>query len=162
MKKSVAAALKTGLKPNKIHSEIMSLDAENILTTNYDYNLENATELVWKSNMAAREKYYSLFRRRSSGAKHVWHIHGEVNNVGSIMLGHEQYANYLNKIRNFLTNGVSTESKARKEKGPYLSKFSGKNSRTKGDVENWSISSWKAKYTSSDLALITPRTTYGI
>ena len=114
LKKSVAVALKRGLNPNSIHTEIMAVNIENILTTNYDYNLENSTQHVWKSNMAARETYYSLFRRWSFGSKHIWHIHGELNNVDSIMLGHAQYAGYLNKIRNFLGNGIATESKARK------------------------------------------------
>lgn len=136
LKESVATALRTGLRPNSMHTEIMDLDFENILTTNYDYNLENSTNYVWKSNMAAPENYYSLFRRRSFESKHIWHIHGELNNVGSIMLGHEQYSGYINKIRNFLTNGIPTESKARKKR-PYLSKYSGKKSLAKGDVENW-------------------------
>jgi len=136
LKKSVAMALKNGLEPNSIHTEIMALGFENVLTTNYDYNLESSTKDIWKSNIAAPETYFSLFRRRSFGDKHVWHIHGELSNVGSIMLGHQQYSGYTNKIGNFLSDGVATESKAR-NKRPYLSKYSGKKSRTKGDVENW-------------------------
>ena len=136
LKESVATALSKGLRPNSIHAEIMTLEYENIITTNYDYNLENARGDVWRQNMAAPENYYSLFRRHSFKSNHIWHIHGELNNVRSIMLGHEQYSGYIHKIRNFLTSGVPTESKAR-DKTPYLSKFSGKDTKKKGDIENW-------------------------
>lgn len=136
LKESMATALDKGLRPNSIHKEIVRLGFKNILTTNYDYNLEASTENKWKANMTAPETYYSLFRRRSFGSQHIWHIHGELNNVGSIMLGHEQYSGYIHKIRNFLTSGVATESKKRKGR-PYLSKYSGKESPGKGDVENW-------------------------
>jgi hypothetical protein len=52
------------------------------------------------------------------------------------MLGHEQYSGYIQKIRNFLTSGVVTESKERKKR-PYLSKYASKKSRSKGDVQTW-------------------------
>lgn len=136
LKESVATALETGIRPNNIHKDIVDLGFENILTTNYDYNLEDSTENDWKASMAAPETYYSLFRRRSFGSQHIWHIHGELNNVSSIMLGHEQYSGYIHKIRNFLTSGVATESKKRKRM-PYVSKYSGKESSAKGDIENW-------------------------
>ena len=136
LKESVADALKSGIPPNKFHTEIMAMDFQNILTTNYDYNLENATDTGWRPNLAAPESYYSLFRRWSSGSRHIWHVHGELNNTSSIMLGHVQYSGYINKIRNFLTNGIPTEVRSR-DKKPYLSKYASKSSRTKGDVENW-------------------------
>ena len=50
LKERVAAELKAGLKPNDIHEEIMGLGFENILTTNYDYNLEDSTKQNWTSN----------------------------------------------------------------------------------------------------------------
>jgi len=136
LKAAVSKELERRVKPNNVHAEIMNLEFQSVLTTNYDYNLEKSTGKVWKSNMSASETYFSLFRRRSCGPQHVWHIHGELDNIGSLMLGHEQYSGYISKIRNFLSNGVATESKARKKR-PYLSEYSGNKTRVKGDVENW-------------------------
>lgn len=136
LKQVIADFLKEQMKPNRQQKELMALDFEHILTTNYDYNLENSTGQQWDSNFPARETFYSLFRRRSHGDRHVWHIHGELDTVGSIMLGHEQYSGYIHKIRNFLTSGVETTAKERGGK-PYLSKFSRKQGSTKDHVENW-------------------------
>ena len=52
------------------------------------------------------------------------------------MLGHEQYSGYIQKIRNFLTSGVVTESKERKKR-PYRSKYASKKSNGNGDVLTW-------------------------
>ncbi len=136
LKRDVAEKLKTGVVPNKHHVDLMALDFQHILTTNYDYCLESADGASWTTNFTAQESFYSLFRRRSSGNRHVWHIHGELDNVSSIMLGHEQYSGYVHKIRNLLTSGVETKAKDRNGK-PYLSKFSRKNRHSLVDVENW-------------------------
>ena len=77
LKKRVAEVLEDGLTTNSIHTEIMNLNVENVLTTNYDYNLENASRDSWSLNMAAPESFYSLFRRRSQGIKNIWHVHGD-------------------------------------------------------------------------------------
>ena len=114
----------------------MELDFRVILTSNYDYNLQRASGVPWKLEKAAPERLYSLFRRHVSGQREIWHLHGEINTASSIMLGHEQYARYLHKIRNFMTSGVSTEVEWRKKR-PYLSKFSGSKSMHKGDVDSW-------------------------
>ena len=92
LKQKIAEDLKKGLAPNQHHKGLMALDFEHILTTNYDYNLEAADGGRWIQNSSARETFYSLFRRRSAGNRHVWHIHGELDVVGSVMLGHAQYS----------------------------------------------------------------------
>ncbi|MBI4988350.1 MAG: SIR2 family protein [Rhodocyclales bacterium] len=136
LKQKIAEDLESRVAPNKYHKDLMALNFQHILTTNYDYNLEAADGGSWIPNFPARETFYSLFRRRSSGNRHVWHIHGELDIVGSIMLGHEQYSGYIHKIRNFLTSGVETNAKARDGK-PYLSKFSRNNKGSLADVESW-------------------------
>ena len=136
LKKVVADSLMNKLSPNKHHIDIMALDFKNILTTNYDYCLEEATRAEWKLNKSAPETYHSLFRRRSLDERHIWHIHGELGSSSSIMLGHEQYSRYIHKIRNFLTTGVATTVKERKRRS-YLSKFASKEIEMKGDIENW-------------------------
>ena len=136
LKQRIAEDLKTRVAHNEHHKNLMALDFQHILTTNYDYNLEAADGGGWTQNFPVRETFYSLFRRRSSGSRHVWHIHGELDIVGSIMLGHEQYSGYIHKIRSFLTSGVETNSKDRNGKR-YLSKFSRNNKGFLVDVENW-------------------------
>ena len=136
VKQRIAEFLKARLSPNKHHKDLMSLKFENILTTNYDYNLEASDPSGWKPNFPARENYYSLFRRRSANDRHVWHIHGELEVTGSIMLGHAQYSGYIHKIRSFLTSGVDTQAKGRGGKS-YLSKYSRNNTNSSVDVENW-------------------------
>jgi len=136
LKEIVADTLMNGLSPNKHHIDIMALDFKHVLTTNYDYCLEKATGTEWKLNKPAPESYHSLFRRHSSGERHLWHIHGELGSSSSIMLGHEQYSRYIHKIRNFLTTGVATSVKERKGR-PYLSRFASKKIEIKGEIENW-------------------------
>lgn len=136
LKQKITNFLKIGVGRNKYHTELMKLKFNHILTTNYDYNLEAATNVDWKPNPPARENFYSMFRRRTAGNRHIWHIHGELNNVGSIMLGHEQYSGYVHKIMNFLNSGIETSAKDRDGK-PYLSKYSSKIKSPKGDVESW-------------------------
>lgn len=122
LKQSIADDLRIRVAPNKHHKDLMALNFQHILTTNYDYNLEAADGGSWISNFPARETFYSLFRRRSSGNRHVWHIHGELDIVGSIMLGHEQYSGYIHKIKNFLSSGVETDAKDRNGKA-YIIQF---------------------------------------
>ncbi|MET0072504.1 MAG: SIR2 family protein [Candidatus Thiodiazotropha sp.] len=136
LKEKIAQYLENNVTHNKHHQDVMNLGIKNILTTNYDYNLEESTGEDWYQNHPAKENYYSLFRRNSLAKNHVWHIHGEIDNVRSIMLGHEQYTGYNQKIANYLSSGVPTEVKDRKGK-PYLSKFSRKARGRKGDVETW-------------------------
>ena len=136
LKKVVSESLVKELSPNKHHTDVMALGFQHILTTNYDYSLEGATGEKWKLDKPAPESNYSLFRRRSFEGRHIWHIHGELDSMTSIMLGHEQYSGYIQKIRNFLTSGVSTTVKARNGRA-YLSKYARKSIKTKGDVETW-------------------------
>jgi hypothetical protein len=121
---------------NRWIDEVMALDFKRFLTTNYDYTLQRASGEIWKSAKPAPERMFSLFRRQVLGNREIWHIHGELDNASSIMLGHEQYAAYLHKIRNFMTSGVNTKVKGRREK-PYLSKFTTNKAAYKGDVESW-------------------------
>jgi len=136
LKKVVAAELSQRLGQNEHHSDVMGLGFKHVLTTNYDHNLEAATGNPWESNLSAPENFYSLFRRRSYSGQHVWHIHGDLDNTQSIMLGHQQYSGYLHKIRSYLTNGVETTVAERNGKR-YKSKFARGTVRKSDDVETW-------------------------
>ena len=67
VKNEISIYLNDYLEPNNHHIQVMNLGFTNCLTTNYDYNLENALGKNWKSNHPAKENFYSLFRRNSVG-----------------------------------------------------------------------------------------------
>ncbi len=134
LKYKISEILDKNLEYNEFHEKIMGLKYKNILTTNYDYCLEKAQSNYWEKSSTAQETLYSLFRRNISQGTNIWHIHGELESPRSIMLGHDQYTGYSQKISNFLSIGVPTESKERQKK-PYISKFSKK--AQSPDTENW-------------------------
>jgi hypothetical protein len=92
---------------NTYHTQIMDRGFEHILTTNYDYCLEDSTQSAWKSKNMKRETRYSVYRRTQVEKTFVWHIHGESNKPRTIMLGHEQYCGYLQKFRDYIIDGFN-------------------------------------------------------
>lgn len=108
LKKKIRDLLRK-IKSNRLHHQAMRLPIDSILTTNYDYNLE---AVIPGGLQAARYlrpikgSKYSLLRRRQAGDKVIWHIHGENHAPGTILLGYEQYAGYLQTIRNYVISGV--------------------------------------------------------
>ncbi|AOE70914.1 hypothetical protein A7317_29065 [Pseudomonas fluorescens] len=78
-----------------------------ILTTNYDFTIEEAfTGPLHAPAFLSPESRYSLFRRYKAGEREVWHIHGDSDRPSSMVLGYDQYAGSLQKIRNYVTEGV--------------------------------------------------------
>ena len=97
------------LEPNAIHEHVMSLDLENILTTNYDLTFEKC--LSTKSSSHTNQGYiketlYSLFRMHHLDNKKIWHIHGSELVPRSITLGYEHYSGYLQQMRNYIASGA--------------------------------------------------------
>ncbi|MBL8099687.1 MAG: SIR2 family protein [Anaerolineales bacterium] len=104
LKNHIANLLKN-MEYNPFHSEIMNLGVRHIITTNYDYCLENSitnNAPILNDNLR-KENRYNVFRRTKSSSSYVWHIHGEINSPLSIMLGYEQYGGQLQKIRTYMT-----------------------------------------------------------
>ena len=82
-----------------------------IMTTNYDFTIEEA--LVGPLHSPAflsPESRYSLFRRYKAGSKEVWHVHGDVARPSSMVLGFDQYAGSLQKIRNYVMTGIDVST----------------------------------------------------
>lgn len=82
-----------------------------IMTTNYDFTIEEA--LVGPLHSPAflsPETRYSLFRRYKAGSKEVWHVHGDVARPSSMVLGFDQYAGSLQKIRNYVMTGIDVST----------------------------------------------------
>ncbi|WP_248799033.1 SIR2 family protein [Pseudomonas sp. MWU13-2105] len=78
-----------------------------ILTTNYDFTIEETfVGPLYGPAFLYPESRYSLFRRYLAGDKQVWHVHGDAARPSSMVLGYDQYAGSLQKIRNYVTEGV--------------------------------------------------------
>lgn len=78
-----------------------------ILTTNYDFTIEETfAGPLYSPAFLYPESRYSLFRRYQAGTKDVWHVHGDSARPSSMVLGYDQYAGSLQKIRNYVTEGV--------------------------------------------------------
>lgn len=103
---------------NDFHQRIAKSNIAEILTTNYDYGLQNSVIKNFngiKSELAGykREIRHSLrrFYYLPEENKQVWHIHGELEDCRkinpesryyheqSIMIGYEHYTQYLAKIQ---------------------------------------------------------------
>lgn len=99
------------IKPNDLHQAILDLDVSDILTTNYDYNVEECLPGGLDSAVyippVKGVKYSLLRRRRLDENKIIWHIHGEAAAPSTILLGYEQYAGYLQNIRNYVVKGIT-------------------------------------------------------
>ena len=87
------------LPRNSYHEAFENPRFAHILTTNCDYNLGRGA----KPDNLRPESKFSLFRRRRRRDQSFWMIHGEAHRPESIMLGHEQYAGALEKIRSYVT-----------------------------------------------------------
>ncbi|MCX2708617.1 SIR2 family protein [Pseudomonas sp. DCB_BG] len=106
------AGLLKQIKPVLAHERICNL-FKVILTTNYDFTIEEALAGPMHSpDFLAPESRYSLFRRHIAANKEIWHIHGDVGRPGSMLLGFDHYAGNLQKIRNYVTDSVEVKGAA--------------------------------------------------
>ena len=92
------------MQPNPYHQKIIDLPFENILTLNYDYNFT-----ANNSNVRNNEVKYSLKRYQLINNKKIWHIHGELDNYHSIMLGYSHYMDSINNIQTYLNSSKKNE-----------------------------------------------------
>ncbi len=121
-----------GLIDNEIHSSIMQCGINEIITTNYDYNLELSVRQNFmneKSSLSInnQESKHSLYRGYDINGITVRHIHGELyhnRNITptdlnypeeSIMIGFEHYADYFTKIQSVI-KGESGKHKDQEKK----------------------------------------------
>lgn len=100
--KKYIADLSSKLSPNNVHRSIMQMGFRHIFTTNYDYTLENSGDYAAHNCSSKNETRYSIHRRQCAGDSNIWHIHGEEKAAGSILLGYEHYAAYIQKMRNYV------------------------------------------------------------
>jgi SIR2-like domain len=103
--KEKAAKTVEVLRPNDYHKKLAELPVQHILTTNYDYCLEEAVndgKPPSERISTKPERKFSLYRRYRLHKRTFWHIHGERMVPNTIMLGHDHYAGYLKAVRDSL------------------------------------------------------------
>lgn len=86
---------------NDYHKEYMELGIKNIFTSNYDYNLEKSISEKPKNENILPETKFSLFRRKKINNSYIWHIHGEIDNENSLVLGYDNYVSYLSEMKKY-------------------------------------------------------------
>jgi|SRR3990172_7126 len=115
--KKQAASLVAAIPSAEPHSRLMNLGTPHILTTNYDYNLENGSKARHRDASLRKEQRYSLFRRHMVASQSVWHIHGEVLAPASLALGHDHYSGSLHHVRDYL---VTRSKRALIKESPFI------------------------------------------
>ena len=97
---------------NDYHFRLRDINVDDFLTTNYDYLIEKSLDENY-NHTRSKDSKYSTYRYHEVGGKKVWHIHGEIDNgfspnnstrysSASILIGHEHYGDYYNKIHQYL------------------------------------------------------------
>jgi len=109
--KKAFAKLLEQITPIEAHQRICE-PFKVILTTNYDFTIEEAfAGPFYKPAFLYPESRYSLFRRYQADAKQIWHVHGDSARPSSMVLGFDQYAGSLQKIRNYVTESVDIKKR---------------------------------------------------
>lgn len=107
--KSELSELMKTMKPAPIYSDLLALNLDNYVTTNYDYCLNEKMKLsglIDKSQ--STEDIYSI-RRKTIFESHdkkekckIWNIHGEINYPPTIMLGYDHYIGSMGKLDGYV------------------------------------------------------------
>jgi hypothetical protein len=109
--KAKIAELMANIKPHQTYIDLFNINAENYLTTNYDYafidSLKELNEVNFPIFEYSSEDVYSIRRlKRISNTnerkKHFWQIHGELRKPATIMLGLDHYCGEIGKIDNYI------------------------------------------------------------
>ena len=111
--KNKVCCLMDSLQFNEIHKQIIELDIDDIITTNYDYNFEKCIDNDFdrkfyieengadNDDIRKLEKKYRLYTHSKIDNKRIWHIHGDVGTDDSIVLGQDMYSRVLDKYINY-------------------------------------------------------------
>lgn len=122
IKQGIVNQMKT-YQSNDLFDKLLQLNVDHYITTNYDYVADDSLlRMNYTENLLERDKSESLFsihRKKSyvkdDDKKYLWKIHGELSNIGSIMLGYYHYCSYIGQIKKYLMGEY--EFAKRKEMG---------------------------------------------
>lgn len=120
------------IKTTPIHDLLQNTTYTDIVTTNYDYLIEDGLGKrgqgfsFYKTEYADqdetldakskklnknREKRYRLYTKNECFGTNVWHIHGEVNYPKTMVLGYEYYLAVVGKIQEHINNMNKKDAK---------------------------------------------------
>lgn len=125
---------------NKFYEELVKLDFENYMTTNYDYALKDTfiREGIKEDINSNTEKIYNIRRYRSfikdNKQIKIWHLHGELDNPKSIQLGLDHYCGYVSKIDAYVKGHYEYQDNGKDEK---VDSMSDKLRKNKFDNTSW-------------------------
>ena len=118
---------------NEVHKGFMQCGIKEIITTNYDYNLESSVILDFSKtknsySISNKESKHSLYRGYLINDVKVRHIHGELRHnrniiapssrnysEQSIMIGFEHYSEYFAKIQSAIQGESGKQKEAEKK-----------------------------------------------
>ncbi|HET7231906.1 MAG TPA: SIR2 family protein, partial [Longimicrobium sp.] len=103
--KAIVAREVAKLEPGVYHRALMELGAAHVLTTNYDFTLEQVLSVPLRKPASEVSDKYNLFRRRIVNEKTVWHLHGTVDQPESLVLGFDHYAGTVERMRQYIKRG---------------------------------------------------------
>lgn len=111
-------------KTNDIYIKLASLCVDNYITTNYDFTLKKALlSLGYGSpNKNGCDKYSirrKLHLNKSGQSTNIWHIHGDIDSITSIMLGLSYYGAKIARMKDYIDGKYSYDfSKTKIRIGP--------------------------------------------
>ncbi|WP_075280352.1 SIR2 family protein [Thermophilibacter provencensis] len=94
-----------------LHHAVYKTKTDNIITTNYDFVLEEASGR-WDPNDARRWNSQQKYLFESTGVvggRNFFHCHGVCNLASSICIGYEHYMGYVQHMRSLLVKGSKDE-----------------------------------------------------
>ena len=141
IKKDIANML-NNFPSNSYFDRLSEINAENYLTTNYDY----AALETYKSNSSyeiinrSTEGIYSIRRHKDINFRgklksKIWHLHGEIDTPPSIMLGLDHYCGSVAKIDNYVKGIYEYQVEKKTVKTPSI--IEKLNDKSKYDQSSW-------------------------
>lgn len=151
IKNDIALLLKDA-PSNEAYKKIIDLEADNYLTTNYDYAFLASLNEDFKIENKSTESIYSIrrFKELMKNGKHfskLWHIHGELDIIPSLMLGLDHYCGSVGKIDSYVKGKYEYQLDKENHKIPSIKdKLIGK--------ESFDNSSWIELFFNSEVHII--------
>ena len=107
-------------RSNDLFDRLINLHVDHLMSTNYDYVADGAFKAFHyfeeKKERDKSERTFSIHRKmcyiKENQKKCLWKIHGELSNIGSIMLGYNHYCNYVGQIKAYITGDYEFAKKA--------------------------------------------------
>ncbi|MCE1197653.1 MAG: SIR2 family protein [Marinilabiliales bacterium] len=105
------ADLMSKISAHQTYIDLYNINAQNYLTTNYDYafikSLQELKEVNFQIHEYSSEDVYSIRRLKrisnvKESKKHFWQIHGEIRKPATLMLGLDHYCGEIGKIDNYI------------------------------------------------------------